>query len=146
MTVGPLELFVIGFEGNKFRGEVAPAIREAIDSGAIRLIDLIFALKDANGDVTIVEIEESPDPSVGELRGLSDDLRDILTEDEAMTMAELLPVNTSALVALVEHTWSKGIAGAVERAGGRLLASQRINPHLIEQVSEQLEEAMAGAH
>jgi hypothetical protein len=55
-------------------------------------------------------------------------------------------VNTSALVALVEHTWSKGIAGAVERAGGRLLASQRVNPHLIEQVHEQLEEAMAGAH
>jgi hypothetical protein len=145
MTVGPLEIFVIGFEGNHFRGEIAPAIKNAVNSGAIRVIDLIFAMKDAKGDVTIVEVEESHDPAAGEFKGMSDDLRDILTEDEAMTMAELLPINTSALVALIEHTWSKPIAGAVERAGGRLLASQRISPHLVEPVSSQIEEAMAMA-
>jgi hypothetical protein len=143
MSVGPLEIFVIGFDGNHFRGEIAPAIKEAVDTGAIRVIDMIFALKDANGDVTIIEVEESDDPAVAQIRGLSDDLRDILTEDEARTMAELLPRNTSALVALIEHTWAKQISEAVRRAGGELLASQRISPRLVNQVSNQLEEAMA---
>ena len=145
MTIGPLELLVIGFEGNNFKGEIAPAIEDAVNSGAIRLIDLIFALKDTNGEVTILEVEEANEQYAREIRGMANDLRDILTEDEAMTMAALLPPNTAALVALIEHTWSKGIAGAVERAGGRLLASQRISPRLVEEVSGQLEEMMATA-
>ena len=143
MTIGPLELVVLGFEGNNFKGEIASAVEEAVSSGAIRVIDLVFARKDADGSVTALEVEEADQSYAGHFRDLAVDLRDILTEDEALTVAETLPPNTAALVVLIEHTWSIGIARAVERAGGRLLASQRISPRLIDKVSDQLEEMMA---
>jgi hypothetical protein len=143
MTVGPLELIVLGFEGNNFRGEIAPAIEDAVNTGAIRIVDLVFVRKDASGDVTALEVGETNQEFARDFQGLSSDLRDLLTEDEAMTIAAMLPPNTSALVALFEHTWATHIAEAVRNAGGRLLASQRINPRLVDEVRDQIDEIMA---
>jgi len=44
MTVGPLDYLVVGFPGNQFKGEIAPAINEARQKGIIRLVDLVFIL------------------------------------------------------------------------------------------------------
>jgi len=40
MTVmyGPIQMFVIGFPGNKFSGEILPALDAAKKKGVIRLI------------------------------------------------------------------------------------------------------------
>ena len=49
MALGPVELLVIKFPGNEFRGEIAPALRELVENGTIRIIDLLFIKKDADG-------------------------------------------------------------------------------------------------
>ena len=49
MAIGPIELLVVKFPGNQFKGEIAPALRELVDSGTIQIIDLIFAIKDEEG-------------------------------------------------------------------------------------------------
>jgi hypothetical protein len=43
---------VIGFPGNKFSGRIAPAVLDLVDDGTIRVIDLLFVSKDADGVVT----------------------------------------------------------------------------------------------
>ena len=48
---GPMQLFAIAFPGNQFKAEIIPAITEARDNGTIRLIDYLFIMKDANGDI-----------------------------------------------------------------------------------------------
>lgn len=142
MAIGPLELVVLGFEGNNFKGEISTAIEEEVASGSIRVVDLIFARKDADGAITVDDLDDA-DESFGKFEGLAADLRKLLTEDDAITLAELLPANTAALVALIEHTWATRIAEAVNNAGGRLLASQRISPRLIEEIRDELEAAMS---
>ena len=49
MAVGPIELLVVKFPGNQFKGEIAPALQELVENGTIRIIDLIFAIKDEEG-------------------------------------------------------------------------------------------------
>ena len=44
MAVGPIELLVVKFPGNQFKGEIAPALQELVENGTIRIIDLIFEL------------------------------------------------------------------------------------------------------
>jgi hypothetical protein len=143
MSIGPLELLILGFEKSDFHGDIAPAIKEAVDSGAIRIVDLLFVRKDAEGTVTALEIEEADDAYARDFEGLVADVRDILTEDEAMTLAELLPVDTAAMVALVEHLWASRISEAVANAGGRLLASQRISSRLLQDIGDEIETLMA---
>jgi uncharacterized membrane protein len=52
---GPMQLIVIGFPGNEFSGEIAPAINDAREKGLIRLIDYAFVGKDEEGEMITVE-------------------------------------------------------------------------------------------
>ncbi len=42
MAVGPVDVYIIGFPGNKFSGRIAPAIMELVENGTIRVLDLLF--------------------------------------------------------------------------------------------------------
>ena len=55
MAVGPVDVYIIGFPGNKFSGKIAPAIMELAENGTIRVLDLLFVMKDADGVVTTLE-------------------------------------------------------------------------------------------
>ena len=52
MAVGPVDVYIIGFPGNKFTGRIAPAILDLVENGTIRVLDLLFVMKDADGVVT----------------------------------------------------------------------------------------------
>jgi hypothetical protein len=64
MGFGPVDIVIIDFPGNKFNGKVAPAILDLVESGTIRLIDLLFISKDADGVVSVLAIEDL-DPKEG---------------------------------------------------------------------------------
>ena len=138
MSAGPLELIVLGFESGNFRGEIAKAIEDAESTGSVRVVDLIFVLKSPNGSITAMEIEDAQ-PFAADFQSLTRDVHGLLTEEDAMTIAELLPPNTAALAAIIEHTWATQISDAVKRAGGRMLASQRIRPDAIDSISDEID-------
>ena len=48
--IGPVDYLIVGFPGNKFRGEIAPALADLVDAGTIRIIDIAFVGKDENGE------------------------------------------------------------------------------------------------
>ena len=58
MGVGPVDVYIIGFPGNKFTGRIAPAIMELVENGTIRVLDLLFVTKDADGVVTTLAAED----------------------------------------------------------------------------------------
>ena len=47
--IGPVDYMIVAFPGNEFRGEIAPALAELTDAGTIRIIDLAFVGKNADG-------------------------------------------------------------------------------------------------
>src|SRR5438132_8817225 len=61
MDLGPVEILVVRFPGNQFTGEVAPALAELVQTGLIRVIDLVFVTKDADGDVVGIELSDLDD-------------------------------------------------------------------------------------
>ena len=142
MTAGPLELIVLGFEGTEFKGEIAGAIQQAESTGSVRVVDLVFVIKSAEGAITAMEIEDVQ-PFAPEFQALERDVKGLLTEDDAMTVADLLPPNAAALAVVIEHTWAGKISDALRDAGGRMFASQRINPDSIDAVSEEIEALIA---
>jgi uncharacterized membrane protein len=55
MIMGPVDFLIVRFPGNKFSGEIAPELANLEKNGIIRVIDLVFVLKDTKGKVLITE-------------------------------------------------------------------------------------------
>ena len=59
MSIGPVEYIAIAFPGNRFSGAIIPALQELVDSGTIKILDLILIRKEANGDINGLELADA---------------------------------------------------------------------------------------
>jgi fructosamine-3-kinase len=134
MSLGPVELLVIKFPGNQFTGEIVPALKELVDSGTIRVIDLIFARKDKDGNVLVLELNDLDDNDYASYNALVGDLSGTLTQDDVQQLAATLERNSSAGILLFENTWATRFRDAVLKAKGQLVLNERIPHSVIEQL------------
>ena len=112
MGFGPIDVVIIGFPGNKFSGQVAPAIMELVDAGTIRVIDLLFVSKDAEGAVTTLEISDL-DPDTGPAFMSLDVVQPgALGAEDADEVSDDLEPNSSALLIAFENTWASKVVDA----------------------------------
>ena len=132
MEVGPVDVYIIGFPGNKFSGKIAPAIRELVDNGTIRILDLLFVMKGEDGTVTTLAIEDLDqdgaafaDLEVAEPGSLNDEDADEVSED--------LPPNSAALLIAFENLWAKKVVSALADADAVLIDSIRIPAEVVAQ-------------
>ena len=139
MTLGPLEYTVIGFDGNRFNGEIAKEIGAVVDAGIIALVDTVFITKDIDGSAAVVEIDAKDDPRFASFAGLLDGTMGLLTAEDVDAIAESLPTNTSALVLLFEHRWAVSVKEAIAAAGGFLISRTTVSPEILELVNAELE-------
>jgi len=139
MTLGPLEYTIIGFEGNRFNGEIAKEIGEVVDAGIISLVDVVFITKDIDGNASAVEIDSKDDPRFAGFAPMLDGLMGLLTQDDVDKVAGDLPNNTSALVLLFEHRWAENVKKAIAGAGGFLISRETIAPETLEALNAELE-------
>ena len=126
MSIGPVELLVLKFPGNQFTGEVGPALKELVDSGTIRIIDLLFAITDPQGNISVVELSDLDSAAKGEFDPVVTDQTDLLTHDDARSLAAGLGPDSSGAIMLFENTWATKFRDAVLGAGGELVLSERI--------------------
>jgi hypothetical protein len=122
-TVGPVDAAVILFEGNKFSGDVAPALAELNDSGTVRIIDFAFVRKEADGAASVIE---AGDAEVAELFDFHATQFDLLSEEDLIGIADGLEADSSALVIVWENRWAARLAAAVRASQGRLISQDRI--------------------
>lgn len=127
MDVGPVDLVIFEFPGNRFNGDVLPALRELVSQEAVRILDLLFVTKDADGEVSSLDapaLALEPGLDLRELGGvLGGEVLD--AEDVAEIGASLAP-NTSAAMIVFENTWAARFASAVSASGGRVVDSARV--------------------
>ena len=145
MTLGPLEYLVVGFEGNRFNGEIAREIGKVVEKKIIRIVDAVLITKDIDGKATVVEFDNKDDPKFADFAPLLDDLMGLLTPEDVEALAEGIGPNTSALAILFEHRWAVDIKEAMAAAGGFLVGREVIPPEVLEAVNAELDAATAGA-
>ncbi len=133
MTIGPVEYIIIQFPGNQFKGEIAPALADLIESKTVRIVDLVFILKDADGNVVWDEYDAGEN---GDGFGFAhlDGEAGLLNEDDILTAAEVMDPNSSAALLVWEDLWAAPFAAAIRNAGGELIAGGRI-PHELAQLA-----------
>jgi uncharacterized protein DUF6325 len=138
--LGPIDYIAVSFEGNDFDGSILSELSKAVDSGTIRVVDLIFIIKGLDGSVEAAEIKDQSEDlkKAAKALGLKDDMP-LLTEDDIEKLGEQMDNDTAAGVLVIEHLWAKGLKKAIINAGGTLAAEGRIHPGKVSAAVEELE-------
>lgn len=133
MPLGPVDVYVIGFPQNQFRGEIVPAILEQVDRGVIRVIDVLFITKDEAGTIATLALEDLG-PEGAAFVDIEIFQSGALNEEDADEVAEAIPANSSALMIAYENTWMEGLVGAFARAGAVPIDHIRIPAYVVNEV------------
>ena len=124
--LGPVDYLVVEFPPVFLTstGEMAAELAALVDAGTIRVLDLVVLVKDEDGSIEGMEIEDL-DP-VDELRTAEAELSEILAAEDVANLAAAMEPGTTAGVLVWENTWAAPFASAARRSGGQLIANGRI--------------------
>jgi len=152
MTIGPVQMLVVSFPENKFKGEILPELKRLKEHDIIRLVDLLIVMKDEEGNLAIVqESDLSQEEAMefgaiaGALVGLghggeeemeagavlgAQALEDghVFDDAEVWYVADAIPNGSTAAVALIEHRWAIPLRDKIMEAGGIPVADEWIHP------------------
>jgi uncharacterized membrane protein len=153
MVFGPIQMIVIGFTEPEFYRNILRNLRGIRERGIIRLIDLLFIRKDAEGMISELNLhalsEEAAMPYatlIGDLLGLGDCARNgtpgdpgtalcpEIQHDFGLTAAEIrdivhkIPPESAAALILIEHVWAARFMEGMMEIGGILLAQGLVVP------------------
>jgi uncharacterized protein DUF6325 len=140
MTIGPVEYIIVGFPGNQFTGEIAPALADLIENKTIRILDLVFIAKDADGDVLAFEFDQHE--GLAAFAQLQGDIGGVISNDDIAYASAMLEPNNSAALLVWEDVWATPFAEAVRKSGGVLIEGSRIPHEIAEAVFAELPSAV----
>jgi uncharacterized membrane protein len=133
-TYGPVEIYLIGFDGERPGQDVVNAILNLVESHTVRLLDLLFVSRPEHGELTVVELDEITD-GYG-LAGLEIEQLGLAGEQDVEDLADEIEPGTAAAVLVVEHLWAREFARALYAAGGRVLQTQQIPAPVVNEMVE----------
>ena len=139
MTMGPLEFVVIGCKGHQFTREIVPELNSIQEKDLIRVVDLFFVRRDINGTVTVLEVNDLNDEELAAFDPIKENLMGLLTPEDIVLLTETIPLDTSAVIVLLEHTWIVKLTEGLNRAGAVLLAGGMVPQASMEKLEAELE-------
>ena len=124
--LGPVDYLVVEFPAgaSSFTGEMATELVALVESGTIRLIDVLILTKDADGSVDAMELSDIAD--LGPLQAIETELAELLAADDVEHLAAAMEPGSTAGVLIWENLWAAPFASAARRSGGQLIANGRI--------------------
>ncbi|MCP2324009.1 hypothetical protein HDA40_002516 [Hamadaea flava] len=125
-TMGPVDYLVIEFPGNRMTGEGVPLLLDLVERGVIRILDLAFIRKDADGTISALKIEDLDAEGAAEFAVFEGASSGLLGDDELREAADVIEPGNSAGIMVYENTWAAPLAMAWRRGGAQMVASGRI--------------------
>ncbi len=163
MSIGPLQLVIIGIDKDKYARNVVLELQEIRKQGVIRLFDMLYLIKHENGTIAAKEISDLTSEEKREYGTLANRLLGLgteaiqhdnaeelaaslgmaetefgLSQEDIQNLADQIPNNSSAILILFEHHWALHLRETIINAGGKLLANGYINPDTLQIASHEL--------
>jgi uncharacterized membrane protein len=151
LTLGPVQMLVVGFEGDRFTGEIREELTRLKENDIARLIDLLLVKKNEEGEIEVIqqsdldqEEAEEFGAVVGALVGFgaegeegiergavagAAELEDghVFDDEAVWYLSDRVPEGTAAAIALIEHRWAIPLRDKIAKAGGMTLADEWIH-------------------
>jgi hypothetical protein len=121
-SLGPIDYMLIEWPDRQPDGKALPLLVDLVDRGIVRLIDIAFLTKEADGAITALELNE-----LGEQFAVFDGAASgVLGDDDLAEAAAALEPGTSAALLVWENRWAAPLAIALRESGAQLVDTGRI--------------------
>jgi hypothetical protein len=135
MTYGPIDFLALEFKGNKFTGEILPALRELVENKIVRVIDLVIVMVQ-DGKYQTLELQQMDAATIAIFDPLQVEISGLIQVEDIEMISQELEDNTTAALLMVENLWAIKFAEAVVKAEGRLVMHERIPFETVNEVME----------
>jgi len=137
-VMGPVDYLMIKFPGNKFSGKAAPELLKLEKKGIIRVIDMVFIVKDENGKLVTSEAVDLTEEARAAFNELSKNTREWFSEGDIEAIAASLPNNNSAGLLLFENVWATQFKEDLLEMNAEVIDMGRIPPETIQERQKQI--------
>jgi len=125
---GPVDIAVIGYPPDApMTGEAVPLLLDLVDRGIVRVLDVLFVVKEQDGSFAGFEARDLDERDVGDLAMFEGASSRLLGDDDAAAAAEAIEPGTAAVLIVYENRWAAPFIAAVRRNGGIPIAFERIS-------------------
>lgn len=140
-----VEYIIVAVPDIESLADLVPALTELVDHAAIRILDVVVVVKDRNGSISQLEIDAVE--SMAALRSLDDDIGGMLSDHDIRLASSALPANSTGVILVTEDRWAEPLSTAARRAGGQIVAGDRIPaPRVATVLAERGAEHRGGTH
>jgi len=133
--MGPVQVLVVGFDRPAFSGEILAEFARLRQAGIVRLVDLLLVSRAGDGAVETLAAPAGTDTGLGGLAAAllgqaegEDETGVDTAGDSVWSLADAVPPESVAAVALIEHIWAGPLNAAIQKAGGAPLEETWLAP------------------
>jgi hypothetical protein len=125
--LGPVDIVAIAYPaGSPMTGEAVPILLDLVDRGIVRVLDVMFVVKEADGTYSGFQAVDLDDKGVGDFAAFEGASSGLLGDDDLATAGDGIEPGSAAVILVVENRWAAPFAAAVRRNGGTLVDFQRV--------------------
>lgn len=123
--MGPIDWLLIEFP-DPLTGAAAPPLLDLVERGLIRILDIAFIRKLADGTVQAIELSDLPADEAVHITVFEGASTGLIGDEDITAAGDALEVDTRAVFLVYENSWAAPFAVAVREAGGVLVDHGRI--------------------
>jgi hypothetical protein len=126
--LGSIGYLAAEFPSGRITEEDAAILLDAVDRRIIRVLDLEFLTKEADGAVRRLELHELDNPDGVELGVWTGAYSGILDDSDVAEIGRSIETGSVAGIVIYENLWTLDLDAVLQGHGARLIADGRIEP------------------
>lgn len=138
---GPVDFVLIEFPTDSSMSSTADALSDLVDSGIVRLYDIVLIRKAADGRSNRLDLTAPLNGARSGFERFAGAQSGLFDDEDVRQSAEALEPDTTALLIAFENAWASPFVTAAHAAGGQVVASERIPAHVLIETLAAAEEA-----
>ena len=125
--LGPIDILIIAYPADApMTGEAVDVMMDLVERGIVRVLDVMFVVKNADGTVSGFEARDLSPESVGDMTVFEGASSGLLGDEDAEKAGEAIEPGSAAVMLLYENRWAAPFVAAVRRNGGVPVAFERV--------------------
>jgi hypothetical protein len=122
-ALGPISYLIVQFPGNKMTGEGFPILVDLVDRGLVRILDLVFVTREADGTMTALELSDFDGDGELDLAVFEGASSGLLDSSDLADASEVIDPGSSAAILIFENRWAASFTQALRGGGAELVAA-----------------------
>jgi hypothetical protein len=140
VAIGPVDIITLKFPSTRPGHGLGPALAGLASSGLIRVLDLLFVAKEADGTIEVATLANLGPELAPSFAAITVASPGKLDNEDVEDVQDFLEPGTSAAILVYENTWAADFVTRLFEAGAVLVDSARLPYEVAEEVFAELTE------